>query len=522
MKVYKSVLEENLPKLINLYNLDNLSDSYGYGDRLYWGWKVRDFCNATLQGGVHSLAIAIQLGVLKEQSFGLNLIDKAILAIDKIKDKSNSVVEAYPNEQSFCVTALVAFDVLSAIDILGDKISDSKKELYLSIVSPLIRFLEKNDEEHAIISNHIATAVAAIAIWNKYSNQRSERYKELLGVIYTNQSEEGWYKEYEGADPGYQTLCTYYLAVANLYLNSERLSESLNQSLEYLKYFIHPDGSIGGLYGSRNTEVFYPGGLAILAKDSPLARSILAELETGIEQGVHVTPQIIDIGNYAPLLNSYSYAAWVSDDGNGTNTYSLPHKTDFEIDFPHSGIYVHSNDSYYAIVNYKKGGTLKVLDKKKKILDIEDGGWVAKSEDGAWVSTQQSDEKQKFENHEIEASFYKSNEAYPSPFQFMILRFLAITVFRSNKLGNMFKRAVVKLLMTGKNKVSGRVRRKFDFNENEIRVSETIKRPNGFPNVQHGGKFKSIHMASSGYNTSQLRNAEDSSKFVAFHIEYED
>jgi len=30
--------------------------------------------------------------------------------------------------------------------------------------------------------------------------------------IYDHQSREGWYEEYGGADPGYQTLCTFYLA----------------------------------------------------------------------------------------------------------------------------------------------------------------------------------------------------------------------------------------------------------------------------------------------------------------------
>lgn len=523
MSEYKSVLEENLPKLINLYNLDKLSESHGFGDRLYWGWKVRDFCNATLQGGVHALAIALQMGLIREEGFVLNLIDKAILAIDNIKDSSDSVVEAYPNEQSFCVTALVAFDVLSAIDILDDRIKANKKGQYLAVVEPLIGFLERNDEEHAIISNHLATAVAAIAIWNKFSSKRSERHKALLDIIYKHQSDEGWYKEYEGADPGYQTLCTYYLAVANHYLKNEALAASLERSLEYLKYFVQPDGSIGGLYGSRNTEVFYPGGLAILAKESTLARSILSELGLGIKGGVHVTPLIIDIGNYAPLLNSYAYAAWVLKDTSGfSNSTTLPFKTQFSKNFEDSGIYIHSTETYYAILNYKKGGTLKVFNKEKGILDLEDGGWVAKNGKGKWVSTQQIEQSRNFEGGEFNASFFESNEAYPSPFQFMVLRFLSITIFKSNRLGNMFKRAIVKLLMTGKKKVDGNVRRKFDFLNSKIEIREYIKRPKNYPNVEHGAKFKSIHMASSGYNTSQLRNAELNSKFVAFHIEYED
>lgn len=61
-----------------------------------------------------------------------------------------------------------------------------------------MHFITKHDEKHAIISNHLATGVAAIALWNKITGETNSRYKELLGLIYDNQSEEGWYKEYEG------------------------------------------------------------------------------------------------------------------------------------------------------------------------------------------------------------------------------------------------------------------------------------------------------------------------------------
>lgn len=522
MNLYKAILEENIPKLINLYNLDPAAKTNGYGDRLYWGWKVRDFCNATLQGGIHSLAIALNLDLIKQEAIILDLIDRAIQAIDTIKDKSNSVVEAYPNEQSFCVTALVAFDVLSTIDILKDKISDKKRSQYIEIIRPLIHFIENNDEEHAIISNHLATGVAAIAIWNKVSGSHSKRHESLLGIIFNHQSKEGWYREYEGSDPGYQTLCTYYLAVANRYLQNEELSSSLNKSLEFLEYFVQPDGSIGGLYGSRNTEVFYPGGLAILANENPIAKRILDGLGTGLSAQVHITPQIIDIGNYAPLVNSYAYAAWMQEDAKSSKQDFLPIHKNFEKSFEDAGIYICSTEKYYAIINYKKGGTLKVFDKEKKCVDLEDGGWIAKGRAKKWVSTQHVDQTITFKDQEIRSHFYANNEAYPSPFQFMIIRILSLTIFKSNRIGNLFKKSVVKLLMTGKSKVDGFVQRSFKFTEEKIEISETIKRPSSYPNLEQGGKFKSIHMASSGYNSHQLLNAQLRSKFVVFNIEYED
>ena len=80
--------------------------------------------------------------------------------------KNGSLEEAFPNEGSYCVTALVAFDFLVTIDLLSDRITDSKRDEFIEIIRPFINFLIKSDESHAIISNHLATAVAALVRWD--------------------------------------------------------------------------------------------------------------------------------------------------------------------------------------------------------------------------------------------------------------------------------------------------------------------------------------------------------------------
>ncbi|NNF01550.1 MAG: hypothetical protein HKN22_02605, partial [Bacteroidia bacterium] len=198
MSTYRKIFSDSIPRLINLFNTDQFASTYGYGDRQYSSWKTIDFANGTFQGGVHSIVIAYKLGILKNKAKVLELIDSSINAIPKIRHSNGSLVEAYPNEHSFCVTALVAFDVLSCIDLIKGEISKDDRNKYLEIIRPLINFISKNDEEHAIISNHLATGVAAISLWNNLTGENNSRYSELLQVIYDNQSEEGWYKEYEG------------------------------------------------------------------------------------------------------------------------------------------------------------------------------------------------------------------------------------------------------------------------------------------------------------------------------------
>ena len=505
MSIYKDILSKNINKLLSLYNTDKFSNTYGYADREYWGWKTKDFTNATLQGGIHSLAIALKLGLFDkvQEKYILEIIDSAILSIEKIKNKNGSVVEAYPNENSFCVTALVAFDLLSAIKHIDTKITKEQKEKYFSIIQPLINFIAIHGEEHAIISNHLATGVAAITLWNYLTKGANNRGKELLRIIYDNQSEEGWYLEYEGADPGYQTLCTYYLFCTYEITKDKELLSSLRKSAKFLSHFIHPDGTIGGLYGSRNTEVFYPAGIIGLSNEIEEFAMLSKYLEP---QEQHILPQNIDTGNYIPFLNSYAVAALHYD--KNSEVINLSKQKPFYFNeqekyFQDTGIFLYSNNNYFVIINFKKGGTLKVFDKISNTIDTDDGGLFGVLENGDKFSTQQFDNKIKFENKELIADFYKINESLSNPINFIILRILGLTVFKSVYLGNLFKKFIVNMLMTGKNKVNGQVLRKFKFNEEVIIISEKIVMPNKCQNINHIGKSKAIHMASSGYFTTQ-------------------
>lgn len=519
MNIYKQILQDNVNKLLSLYNTDKFSKTYGYGDREFWGWKTKDFNNATLQGGVHTLAIALKLNIFdKEQKdYILEIINSAILAVKNIRAKNGSVVEAYPQENSFCVTALVAFDILSAIKYLETTFTQEQKDRYFDIIKPLIEFISKENEEHAIISNHIATASAAITLWNSLTNEINYRDKELLQIIYNHQSSEGWYKEYEGADQGYQTLCTYYLFCIYEITKDEKLLSSLKKSAKFLSYFIHPDGTIGGLYGSRNTEVYYPAGIIGLSNNIE-EFAFIAKYLYPKEQ--HILPQHIDIGNYIPLLNSYAVAAINYEENkeliNSSNITPFYEKNK-SINFHKAGLYIHSNKSYFAIINYKKGGTLKIFNKKTKLLDTEDGGLFGILDNGIKFSTQQYDDNIEFTNKKIKSNFYKINESYPNPINFIILRVLSLSAFKSTYLGNLFKKLIVNMLMTGKNRINISVNRDFKFLEEKIIINENINSLRTYKEIKHIGKSKSIHMASSGYFINQQYNNKKS--LVEFNLE---
>lgn len=521
MNIYKCILRDNLPRLLSLYNLDCSSSTYGYGDRLFWGWKISDFVNGTQQGGVHALSIALNLSLIDNDDFALRAIDAVIKAIKKIRAKNGSLVEAYPGENSFCVTSLVAFDILSAINILRDHLPDIKMQEYMDIIRPLIQFITINDEKHAIISNHLATAAAAITLWEKLTGEHSSRDDDLLEQIFKHQSAEGWFKEYEGADPGYQTLCTYYLFCIWTITRNEELLRRLEKSASFLKYCVHPDGTIGGLYGSRNTEVYYPGGIVGLAPFSEDFAAIAHWLQRGFKNGQHILPQSIDVGNFIPLLNSYAAAALYWENSQKyieMAQTTAPYSKSMVKKFDHSGIYVHSTSKYHAIINYKKGGTIKVFDKIDNRIDLEDGGLFGRLTNGEHYSTQHFDPQNRFNNSTIKVNFYMVKEEYPTPLAHIILRMFGLTLFHWIKFGDQFKQFIVRRLITGKKKIDGQCLREFQLHEDKIIVRETINMPRNSIQIKHLGKCKSIHMASSGYYLKQIEQEHQHSDIVEFVV----
>lgn len=516
MNIYKKILEKNIPRLLNTFNLDAYSDTYGNADREYWGWKIKDFSNGSMQGGIHSLAIAFKLGLFPQKELLFKIVEAAFESIAKTSRKKGSMEEAYPNEHSFCVTALVAFDALSAINYLKDDLPKEKQQAYFSIIKQLIAFISKYDEKHAIISNHLATGVAAITIWNHLTKDSNPRDKELLEVIYEHQSDEGWYREYEGADPGYQTLCVYYLSAVYEITKDEKLKESLLKSFNYLQYFMHPDYSIGGLYGSRNTEVYYPAGLVNLAKQDKLIAEMEVHLRKGIDDKKHILPEAIDIGNFIPLLNAYAVAAWHAEQNKvelKPEDFALPHLNEFEKEFPGAGIFLKATKKYYIICNYKKGGVFKVFDLTKRKMDYEYPSLFATLQNGTKVSTQLYDEDATFIDHQIRTSFCKLNEDYPTAFKFIILRMLSLSIFRNIRLGIAFKKMIVKRLMTARKKVNAEAHIKFNFTDEKIIISEEVFSKKEIK-VEHPLRSRAMHMASSGYNLADRFVELEDSQFV--------
>ena len=63
----------------------------------------------------------------------------------------------------------------------------------------------------------------------------------------------------------------------------KRINDALVKIIEFLSNFIHPDGTVGGEYGSRSTSFLAPHGFAFNIDNTDLASAVLWEIFIGVD-----------------------------------------------------------------------------------------------------------------------------------------------------------------------------------------------------------------------------------------------
>ena len=509
MTVYLESLHRALPRLLSSFNADPTSRLAGVGDRFHWAWKMIDFPNGTFQGAVHGLAVLVRLGALPEYVTEAALLKRMALTVqglEAITARNGSLDEALPGEASFCVTALVASEVLAARSLLGDRLSSTDQADWLEAVRPLIRFLLRQDEHHGLISNHLASAALAMYRWHAVTGEgRAEsRGRMWLDRLFAHQSSEGWFNEYGGPDPGYQTWCTTQLAQLHSLRPDLGLAEPLSRSLEFLAYAAHPDGSFGGSYGWRNTRFLLPGGIELLAAEDSHAAALAAFARDSIARNACVTLDCVDAGNLTPFFNDYALALWAErTQPSRAEPAELPcHASTGRYWHSEAGWLIDRGSDYYSLINLKRGGSCVHF--YQGCRRVDDPGAVVRdrhrrlycsqlSEADALPNAPPSDD-----SFRVRFAMRPVRRPVPGPVEFVTLRLMGMTVFKSLVLGNFVKRLLARYLVNRRPKSIAYVSRHYRLGS-DFSIEDSV---DGLPgakllrNVRH---FSAIHMASQGY-----------------------
>jgi len=238
---------------------------------------------------------------------------------------------------------------------------------------------------------------------------------------------------------------------------------------------------------------------------------LLGFMTNGINKFMSLLPQDVDSDNYIPLLNSFALAALNEKVSSKNKSLLNPFYTkNQKLNFKESGIEIFSNATYFSILNYKKGGTLKVFDLRSKKCIYDSGGLIYFNSKKIYTS-------QKFDNTIIldhngvfKSFFYVYEENFPKQFQTILIRLLSKTIFNISFFRELFKKIIVKILITKKRKTRLEITTSIKYESNSLIIKYNFNKKIDNKKLISGLKFKAIHMASSGYlNKSNIGKSDN-------------
>jgi hypothetical protein len=513
--IYAPAAIAQVPRLLSM--LDREPDSLGYGcfDREFWGWKFRDYPITMLQAAMHPLALLWRCSLPNNRYHGNPaLLDWIGAAIDYTcgRQHANGAFDSVgPNTQDHGVTLAMAYTLAETLRALGEELPSQHANSATRAIRRACKFALNSDEDYAFISNHKALFALAYLAAYEISGDRTyrEQSERVIQRVLIEQSPDGWYREYGGPDPGYESLGISYLATYWQRTRSAELLASLRRGIEFFAHCVHPDGSVGGVYGSRHTSLYFPAGFEMLAREIPLAASIAGFMRDHLDDGNVLIPATSDAENLPSLMANYLRASLESDNHPATGGPPLPHETVWGVrHFPDAGITVASKSRYYAVVSASKGGVCRVFDKRRKMLAYQDAGYVVDADGHRWATqpigfgkrlvTESADE--------LTCSTYvgEVRQMLPSPVKFIALRLLNLTLFRSVALGAWIRRRIIERLITRQRRGPIRLRRTLRFGDESIQISDRLQATPAtrVSRLELRQSFTSIHMGSANYYIS--------------------
>ena len=266
---------QQVPRILTLLDRNAHSPTYGCFDRNYWHYKILDFPSGMSQEFVWPLALAYETALEGNPYHGQPVVREWAHAGMRFAARSahrdGSCDDYFPYERAGGAAAFALLACVESYTLL--QLEDEE----------LLRFFERRaswlagHQESARLTNHQALIVLCLELLGRrLSTDRWRRARDArLAQVLSWQSAEGWFREYEGCDPGYHTLTISCLArVLELAPDDERLREALRRAVRVAAQFVHPDGSYGGEYGSRNTYNFFPHGFELVGRWMPEALGI--------------------------------------------------------------------------------------------------------------------------------------------------------------------------------------------------------------------------------------------------------
>ena len=463
-----------VPRILQMLDRNPLSPTCGCFDREYWHYRTADFpCGMNEE---FSLVLALAWATEHPQNpFSKNprlreLVEASLRFAAKSAHQDGSCDDYFPFEKARGAAAFSLYAMTESYQLLG-----LKDNVLLSFFARRGDWL-LNHEESGKLANH--QALAALALQNVYTVTGEARFRagmaRLRDLALAWQHDEGWFQEYEGADPGYQTCSIAFLAKLRQKAGDARLTEPLLQAVRFAAHFMHPDGSYGGEYGSRNTCHFYPHGMELLAGESPEA---LQMAELFLREGLPRRTRYFNDDNRMCAHYVYDwFQAWrdyADVPGRSQAACLTEPRTAW---FPEAGLLVQRDARRCTVAAAYKGGVIKVTGETGPVYS--DTGPMVQLEDGtvlvAHLVNRANDVKWDAGARTlmIRGSLCRRRAPVMTPARQMVFRLLALTIGRCNP--NWLRLLIQKLFITGKAATDAMFARTIRFGADTIEITDEI------------------------------------------------
>lgn len=445
-EVFARAALEQIPKLLTLQDRNPHSPTYGCFDRNFWHYKIIDFPSGMAQEFVWPLALAWALDLPDNPYYRSptvrEWVQAGILYAARSSHSDGSCDDYYPFERAM---GAAAFSLLACAE--ASTLIDMQSKEAEAFLQRRADWLADREESGRLSNHHALTAlcmevVGRLLRTGQYEAPRDRRLEQLLSW----QTNEGWFPEYEGCDPGYHTLTVSCLARLHEWNPDARLEKALRSAIALAAEFVHPDGSFGGEYTSRNTYNFFPHGFELAGRWLPDALAVNDRIAGGLaaDRGpCYADDHIIGHHTWNYLLAARD---WVSD------RPPPPARPEGRVHLQKARILIDRRADAELYVGLNKGGSFKLF--RSGRLALSDTGVSLRVTSGAKRKTAVAHLVDDYECEvqpdriTVRGQMGWAKQKGMTPFNLIVLRMVSLTIGRFAP--DLVRSLLQKVLITGK------------------------------------------------------------------------
>ncbi|MHC0055648.1 hypothetical protein [Actibacterium sp. D379-3] len=495
---------KSLPKILTLQDRNPHSPTYGCFDRKHWHLKVTDFPSGMAQEFVLPLALAYA-HPFDGNRFHANpaireWIRAGIAFAAASAHADGSCDDYFPFEKAAGAAAFTLYAMIEAVEL-----ADLDPAPFLPFLRRRGRWLARH-KESGRLSNHEALIANGLFRLARLSGTAAfaDAARSRIGRLLSWQNpDEGWFYEYQGADPGYLTLTIANIAEIEAAGDAPGLRAPLEKAVRFLHALQPPDGWLGGEWTSRNTNNYFPHGFEICGSWLPAALQINDRAVAALVD----PPEYDDDAIIGHHTWSYLKAALAWRAARPAPSATQPGH------WPVAGLVIRQAGAFTLLVATRKGGNFRLFH-HDRLIHADTGPSLILRNGKKWhnlVAHLWSDENRVEVGDDalgVAGRMGRAKASRMTPGKLIVLRLLMLGPGRLNP--DLVRRILQRLLITGAPRSALRFRRDFQLTETGLELRDRIEGPGDICEAGFGAGQSSIYTVMSRvWHAPQLQPWED-------------